>query len=215
MGANNTIVMEETLNQEKMVEEIAKRIREILEILGENPDREGLRETPLRVARALLEMTSGLRTPQPQIKTFNLSEDGISEVEDQIILVKNIGFSSLCEHHLLPIIGKVHVAYIVGQERKVAGFSKIIRIVNYYASRPQIQERLVQQIADAIMNSDIHPKGVMVIGDALHMCAYVRGVKDREASLLSVATRGLFKNNVSLRNYVFRLLETSKKTSLL
>ncbi|BFH74406.1 GTP cyclohydrolase I FolE [Sulfurisphaera javensis] len=207
--------MEETLSQEKMIEEIAKRIKEILEILGENPDREGLKETPIRVAKALIEMTSGLRTPKPQIKTFNLAEDGLSEEEDQIVLVKNIQFSSLCEHHLLPIIGKIHVAYIVGPEKKVAGFSKIIRIVNYYSSRPQIQERLVQQIADALMSSDIHPKGVMVIGDALHMCAYVRGVKDREASLLSVATRGLFKTNASLRNYVFRLLEVSKKSSLL
>lgn len=207
--------MEEALNQEKMIQEIAKRIREILEILGEDPNREGLRETPERVARALLEMTSGLRSPPPQIKIFNLAEDKKEQDEDQVVLVKNIGFSSLCEHHLLPIIGKIHVAYVVGPERKVAGFSKIIRVVNYYASRLQIQERLVQQIADAIMNSDIHPKGVMVIGDAIHMCAYVRGVKDREASLLSVATRGVFKTNASLRNYVFRLLEVSKKTSLL
>ena len=207
--------MEETLNQEKIVEEIAKRVREILELLGEDPEREGLRETPVRVAKALLEMTSGLRTPQPQIKIFNLAEDGLTEDEDQIVLVRNIGFSSLCEHHLLPIVGKIHVAYIVGEERKVAGFSKIIRITNYYSARPQIQERLVQQIADAIMNSDIHPKGVMVIGDAIHMCSYVRGVKDREASLLSIATRGSFKNNASLRNYVFRLLEISKKSSLL
>jgi len=184
-------------------------------LLGEDPEREGLRETPIRVAKALLEMTSGLRTHQPQIKIFNLAEDGITEDEDQVILVRNIGFSSLCEHHLLPIIGKIHVAYIVGEERKVAGFSKIIRIANYYSARPQIQERLVQQIADAIMTSDIHPKGVMVIGDAIHMCSYVRGVKDREASLLSIATRGSFKTSASLRNYVFRLLEISKKSSLL
>lgn len=207
--------MEETLNQEKTIEEIAKRVKEILELLGEDPEREGLRETPIRVAKALLEMTSGLRTHQPQIKIFNLAEDEITEDEDQVILVRNIGFSSLCEHHLLPIIGKIHVAYIVGEERKVAGFSKIIRIANYYSARPQIQERLVQQIADAIMNSDIHPKGVMVIGDAIHMCSYVRGVKDREASLLSIATRGSFKTSASLRNHVFRLLEISKKSSLL
>lgn len=207
--------MEETLNQEKLVQQIAKRIREILELLGEDPDREGLRETPERVARALLEMTEGLRTPQPQIKIFSLAEDGVSEDEDQIVLIRNISFSSLCEHHLLPILGKIHVAYVVGHERKVAGFSKIIRITNYYSARPQIQERLVQQIADAVMNSDIHPKGVMVIGDALHMCSYVRGVKDREASLLSVATRGVFKSSASLRNHVYRLLEVSKKSSLL
>jgi len=207
--------MEETLSQERLIEEIAKRIKEILELLGENPEREGLKETPIRVAKALLEMTSGLRTSQPQIKVFNLAEDGKIEEEDQIVLVRNIGFSSLCEHHLLPFIGKIHVAYVVGKEGKVAGFSKIIRVVNYYSARPQIQERLVQQIADAIMNSDVNPKGVMVIGQAIHMCSYVRGVKDREADLVSVATRGVFKTNPSLKNYVFRLLEISKKSSLL
>ena len=207
--------MEKTLSQEKLIEEIAKRVKEILELLGENPEREGLRETPRRVAKALLEMTEGLRTSQPQIKVFKLAENGMSEDEDQIVLLKDIGFSSLCEHHLLPFIGKIHVAYIVGKERKVAGFSKIIRLVNYYSARLQLQERLVQQIADAIMNSDVHPKGVMVIGQAIHTCAYVRGVKDREAILVSIATRGAFKTSQSLRNYVFRLLEISKKSNLL
>ncbi|MEM4746030.1 MAG: GTP cyclohydrolase I FolE, partial [Metallosphaera sp.] len=130
---------------------------------------------------------------------------------DQIVLASDIQFSSLCEHHLLPFVGKIHVAYVIGEEKKVAGFSKIIRIVNYYASKPQIQERLVSEIADAIMNSDLQPRGVMVIGDAIHMCSYVRGVKDKEARLLSVASRGLFKTNRSLRNNVFRMLEISNK----
>lgn len=208
--------MEQTeINNQKLIEEIAKRIREILELLGENPEREGLRETPERVARALLEMTSGLRTPAPQMKVFNLNEDGIKYEENQIVIVRDINFSSLCEHHMLPIIGKIHVAYVVGDEGKVAGFSKIIRIVNYYASRFQIQERLVEQVAEAIMNSDIKPKGVMVIGNALHMCSYVRGVKDREAKLVSVAYRGIFKSNKSLRNHVFRLLDNTNKVNLL
>ncbi|TRM80206.1 GTP cyclohydrolase I FolE [Sulfolobus sp. A20-N-F6] len=194
---------------------MAKRIREILELLGENPEREGLRETPERVAKALLEMTNGLRQSPPKIKVFNLSEEDSRNHEDQIIIVRDINFSSLCEHHMLPIIGKINVAYIVGDEGKVAGFSKIIRIVNYYASRLQIQERLVEQVADAIMNSDIKPKGVMVIGDALHMCSYVRGVKDREANLVSVAYRGLFKTNRSLRNHVLRILDNTNKVNLL
>jgi len=208
--------MEQTeINNQKLIEEIAKRIREILELLGENPEREGLRETPERVARALLEMTSGLRTAAPQMKVFNLNEDGIKYEENQIVIVRDINFSSLCEHHMLPIIGKIHVAYVVGDEGKVAGFSKIIRIVNYYASKFQIQERLVEQVAEAIMNSDIKPKGVMVIGNALHMCSYVRGVKDREAKLVSVAYRGIFKSNKSLRNHVFRLLDNTNKVNLL
>ncbi|MEM3306094.1 MAG: GTP cyclohydrolase I FolE [Saccharolobus sp.] len=208
--------MEKTeLREQELIEEIAKRVREILELIGENPDREGLKGTPERVAKALLEMTSGLRTEQPNIKIFNINEDGKKYEEDQIVVVRDINFSSLCEHHMLPIIGKIHVAYIVGNEGRIAGFSKIIRLVNYYASRPQVQERLVEQIAEALMNSDIEPKGVMVIGNALHMCSYVRGVKDREANLVSIAYRGLLKTNKALRNQVFRLLDSSKKTSLL
>ena len=208
--------MEKTeLREQKLIEEIAKRVREILELIGENPDREGLKGTPERVAKALLEMTSGLRTEPPNIKIFNINEDGKKYEEDQIVVVRDINFSSLCEHHMLPIIGKIHVAYIVGNEGRIAGFSKIIRLVNYYASRPQVQERLVEQIAEALMNSDIKPKGVMVIGNALHMCSYVRGVKDREANLVSIAYRGLLKTNKALRNQVFRLLDSSKKTSLL
>ncbi|MEM3939863.1 MAG: GTP cyclohydrolase I FolE [Saccharolobus sp.] len=208
--------MEKTeLREQELIEEIAKRVREILELIGENPDREGLKGTPERVAKALLEMTSGLRTEQPNIKIFNINEDGKKYEEDQIVLVRDINFSSLCEHHMLPIIGKIHVAYIVGNEGRIAGFSKIIRLVNYYASRPQVQERLVEQIAEALMNSDIKPKGVMVIGNALHMCSYVRGVKDKEANLVSIAYRGLLKTNKALRNQVFRLLDSSKKTSLL
>ncbi|AWS00063.1 GTP cyclohydrolase I [Metallosphaera hakonensis] len=206
--------METSLSKEKLEEEIAKRVREILELLGENPDREGLAETPNRVARAFLEMTSALRTTQPEIKVFNLGEDGAYYEEDQIVLASDIQFSSLCEHHLLPFIGKIHVAYVVGDERKVAGFSKIIRTVNFYASKPQIQERLVSEIADAIMQSDLNPKGVMVVGDAIHMCSYVRGVKDKEAKLLSVATRGVFKSNRGLRNYVFKMLEISSKKGM-
>ncbi len=203
--------METSISKEKLEEEIARRVREILELLGENPDREGLLDTPSRVARAFIEMTSGLRTPQPEIKAFRISENGDeSAVEDQVVLASDIQFSSLCEHHLLPFVGRIHIAYVVGKEGKVAGFSKLIRLVNYYASKPQIQERLVEEIADALMASEVAPKGVMVIGDAIHMCAYVRGVKDKEAKLVSTAMRGVFKNNRSLRNHVFRLLEISK-----
>ncbi|MEM4046266.1 MAG: GTP cyclohydrolase I [Metallosphaera sp.] len=203
--------METSLSKEKLEEEIAKRVREILKLLGEDPNREGLVETPHRVARAFLEMTSALRNSQPELKVFNLEANGTEYEQDQIVLASDIQFSSLCEHHLLPFVGKIHVAYVIGEEKKVAGFSKIIRIVNYYASKPQIQERLVSEIADAIMNSDLQPRGVMVIGDAIHMCSYVRGVKDKEARLLSVASRGLFKTNRSLRNNVFRMLEISNK----
>ncbi|BBG23926.1 GTP cyclohydrolase 1 [Sulfuracidifex tepidarius] len=208
--------MEKIEYKEKAIEEISVRVKEILELLGEDVNREGLRETPTRVAKALYEMTSGLRTEPPEIKVFKLSETGDVEYEeDQLIVAKDVGFSSLCEHHLLPFIGKVHIAYVVGKGGKVAGFSKLIRITNYYASRPQIQERLVSQIADALMNSDVEPKGVLVIGSGVHMCSFVRGVKDREANLVSIATRGVLKTNRSLRNQAMRLIESSTKQNLL
>ncbi len=208
--------MEKIEYKEKAIEEISIRVKEILELLGEDVNREGLRETPTRVAKALYEMTSGLRTDPPEIKVFKLSEAGDVEYEeDQLIVAKDVGFSSLCEHHLLPFIGKVHIAYVVGKGGKVAGFSKLIRITNYYASRPQIQERLISQIADALMNSDVEPKGVLVIGSGVHMCSFVRGVKDREANLVSIATRGVLKTNRSLRNQAMRLIESSTKQNLL
>ncbi|MCY0850023.1 GTP cyclohydrolase I [Sulfuracidifex metallicus] len=209
--------MEKIRYEEKAIEEISRHVKEILELLGEDTNREGLRETPTRVAKALYEMTSGLRTDPPEIKVFKLSEgeeEGEYE-EDQLIVAKDIGFSSLCEHHLLPFIGKIHVAYVVGKGGRVAGFSKIIRITNYYASRPQIQERLVSQIADALMNSEVEPKGVLVVGSGIHMCSFVRGVKDREANLVSIATRGVLKTNRSLRNQAMRLIESSTKQNLL
>ncbi|EZQ06890.1 MULTISPECIES: GTP cyclohydrolase I [Acidianus] len=207
--------METSINQENVVSEIAKRVKEILSLLGEDTEREGLKETPERVARALIEMTSGLRASPPHIKVFS-SNDVNAQIEQNgsIVVIRDIQFSSLCEHHLLPFFGKIHVAYVVNDEGKVAGFSKIIRIVNYYSARPQIQERLVSQIADAIMSSEINPKGVMVIGNGIHTCAYVRGVKDKEAKLVSLATRGIFKNNRAMINYVFRILDVSSKNNI-
>ena len=195
-------------------EQIAYHVKEILRLLGENPDREGLVETPMRVARALLEMTSALRTEAPPMKVFRISEEGRHSSEGELVLVKNITVSTLCEHHLLPVIGKIHLAYVVGEEGKVAGFSKIIRLVNYFASKPQLQERLAAEIADAFMNSDVRPKGVMVVIHALHMCSYVRGVKDKEASLVSIVTRGVFDTDKSLKNQVLRLINVGDKKNL-
>ncbi len=109
----------------------------------------------------------------------------------------------------------MHIAYVIGDEGKVAGFSKIIRLVNYFASKPQLQERLVTEVADALMNSDVKPKGVMVIANAIHMCSYVRGVKDKEATLMSIATRGVFEKDRRLKNYVFRMLSMEGKKELI
>ncbi|MCQ4349845.1 MAG: GTP cyclohydrolase I [Sulfolobales archaeon] len=205
----------ETETSETLEEKIAYHVKEILKLLGEDVEREGLRETPKRVARALLEMTSALRTKMPYVKVFKISEDGVVRDPNQIVLVRNVSFTTLCEHHFLPVIGKMHVAYVVGDEGKVAGFSKIIRLVNYFASKPQLQERLVSEVADALMNSDVKPKGVLVVSNAIHMCTYVRGVKDKEATLMSIATRGVFVKDNRLKSYVLRMLTMESKKELI
>ncbi|MGC9106045.1 MAG: GTP cyclohydrolase I [Thermoprotei archaeon] len=205
-----------TLEAETEIQEkIAYHVREILKLLGEDPEREGLKETPNRVARALLEMTSALRTEMPPMKVFRISERDVIKDPNQIVVIRSVSFSTLCEHHLLPVVGKMHIAYVIGDEGKVAGFSKIIRLVNYFASKPQLQERLVTEVADALMNSDVKPKGVMVIANAIHMCSYVRGVKDKEATLMSIATRGVFEKDRRLKNYVFRMLSMEGKKELI
>ena len=205
----------ETETSETLEERIAYHVKEILKLLGEDVEREGLRETPKRVARALLEMTSALRTKMPYVKVFKISEDGVVRDPNQIVLVRNVSFTTLCEHHFLPVIGKMHVAYVVGDEGKVAGFSKIIRLVNYFASKPQLQERLVSEVADALMNSDVKPKGVLVVSNAIHMCTYARGVKDKEATLMSIATRGVFVKDNRLKSYVLRMLTMESKKELI
>jgi GTP cyclohydrolase I len=211
MGLVLGVLMEQPqLDEHEVTQSIAKKVREILELLGEDPNREGLAETPNRVARALLEMTEGMRTEMPEVKVFSLRENDGIYGEDEIVVARNINFSSLCEHHVLPFFGKVDVAYVVGKEGYVAGFSKLSRLVNYFSSRLQLQERLANQVADAIMNSDVKPKGVMVIIRGIHMCAYVRGVKDRESDLVTMVTRGLMKTSSSTRNQAFRLLESQK-----
>jgi len=118
-------------------------------------------------------MTSSLRTERPEVKVFSLKEEGEIREKGQLVIGKNIRFTSICEHHLLPFLGRISIAYVVGSSNTVAGFSKLVRLVNYYSSRPQIQERLVQQIADSLMESDLKPAGVLVHGEAVHMCVHV------------------------------------------
>ncbi len=200
---------------QEISQQIAMHVKEILRLLGEDPEREGLRETPQRVAKALLEITHGLRMERPVMKIFDIAEKDGKYSENQLIILRDISLRSLCEHHLLPIIGKVHVAYIVGSSGKVAGLSKIIRLVDYYASRPQLQERLTEEIAEAIMNSDVKPKGVFVAVYGIHMCTYLRGVKDETSRLLTMAYKGEFETNVELRNSVIKILNLNKKENLL
>ncbi len=177
---------------------IEKAVREILIAIGENPDREGLLKTPNRVARAYSEMMSGLfEDPRIHLKTV------FRERYDEVVLLRNIEFNSLCEHHLLPFTGRAHVAYI--PEGKVVGLSKLARLVEGYARRPQVQERLTTQIADALME-ELSPAGAACVIEASHTCMSLRGVKKHGAVMVTSALRGIFKDNAATRQEVLALI---------
>jgi GTP cyclohydrolase I len=176
-------------------------VRTLLEYIGEDPDRAGLRETPARVAKSLLEMTEGLRLdPAKHLKKVFSLDDTDTDITtyDQMILSKNIPVSSLCEHHLLPFVGVAHVAYIPNVEaRQVVGLSKLARLVEGFAMRPQVQERLTQQVADAI-NQSLQPLGVAVSIEAKHSCQQLRGVR-KNGSMVTSAMLGVFKTDDKAR----------------
>jgi len=163
---------------------IRAAVRELLVAVGEDPDREGLRETPDRVARMYAEVFAGLHL-DPAVhlkKTF-------TQKHDEMVLVKDIEFASCCEHHLLPFIGKAHIAYL--PDGKVVGLSKLARVVDAVAKRPQVQERMTEEIADLIMN-ELHPRGVGVIVEASHSCMTIRGVRKPGAMTITSSMRGGF-----------------------
>src|SRR5438445_102294 len=168
-------------------ERIVAAVREILTAVGEDPDREGLRETPERVARMYAEMFSGLRSDPraPLRKTF-------TEKYDEMVLVKDIGFESMCEHHLLPFLGKAHVAYL--PNGKIVGLSKLARVVEILARRPQVQERMTEEIADLLMD-ELDARGVAVILEAAHTCMAIRGVRKANSICTTSAMRGGFKDH--------------------
>ena len=180
-------------------EKIQQDVRLILEGVGENPEREGLLETPERVARMYEEIFSGLQTDAKEHLAKRFSADN-----NEMVLEKDIVFYSTCEHHLMPFFGKAHVAYIPSGD--VVGLSKIARTVEVYARRPQIQEQLTAQIADAI-NDELHPLGVMVMIEAEHTCMTMRGVKKPGSKTLTYVTRGLFEEDVQLQDKFFRLVK--------
>jgi GTP cyclohydrolase I len=169
--------------------------------VGENPDREGLLKTPQRVKKAYEFIFGGYKEDPKEI----LSSALFTSSNDEMVLLKDIEFYSTCEHHLLPIIGRVHVAYI--PDGKVVGLSKIPRVVNVFARRMQIQEQLTEQIADAIM-STIKPKGVAVVIQARHMCMEMRGVEKINSTTTSSALRGLFKKDEKTRSEFFSLINS-------
>lgn len=182
-------------------EEFEQAVTKVLELLGEDPKREGLLKTPSRVAKALKFLTEGYDQDPKEI----LGEALFSTSNDEMVLVRDIEFYSMCEHHMLPIIGRVHVAYI--PNGKVVGLSKIPRIVNVYARRLQIQEQMTEQIADAILET-IQPKGVAVVVHARHMCMEMRGVQKINSTTVSSALRGLFKSDERTRSEFYNLINT-------
>lgn len=182
------------------VKRIEAAVREILIGIGEDPDRDGLLETPARVGRMYLEICGGLQeNPDEHLrKTFDVEHD-------EFILVKDIPMYSLCEHHLLPFIGMAHVGYIPNPGGKITGLSKFGRLVDGYARRPQVQERLTGQICEAIVN-ELQPRGVIVVIEAEHLCMSMRGVQKAGATTVTSSVRGLFRENAASRSEAMRLI---------
>ncbi|MBI2702284.1 MULTISPECIES: GTP cyclohydrolase I FolE [Mycobacterium] len=168
-------------------------VRELLIALGEDPDRHGLRDTPARVVRAYREIFAGLYTEPTSVLNAMFDEN-----HDELVLVKGIPMYSTCEHHLVAFHGVAHVGYIPGVDGRVTGLSKIARLVDLYAKRPQVQERLTSQIADALVNK-LDPRGVIVVVEAEHLCMAMRGVRKPGATTTTSAVRGQFKTDAASR----------------
>ncbi len=180
-------------------ERIKKAVREILEAIGEDPTREGLVGTPERVANMYKELFSGIsEEPSKHLKTY------FRERYDEIVILRDIPFHSICEHHLMPFIGKAHIAYL--PSGKVIGVSKLARVIETLSHRLQVQERLTTQVADLLMEY-LKPKGVAVVMIAQHTCMTIRGVKKPGSLMITSALRGIFKNNLASRTEILSLLK--------
>lgn len=185
------------------LKKIEKGVRFILEGIGEDPDRAGLKDTPRRVARMYEEIFAGLKTPSEEILKYIEGES-----HDEMVLLKDIPFYSVCEHHLLPFIGRAHVAYIPSGG-KIVGLSELVKAIEILAKRPQVQERLTTQLADLIMDR-LKPKGAMVIIDAEHLCMSMRGVKKPGSRTVTSAVRGIFRTKQSTREELLELIKSKQ-----
>jgi len=184
-------------------ERAAAAVRELLIAIGEDPEREGLRDTPVRVARAYAELTAGLRQSPSDVltTTFDLGHD-------EMVLVRDIELWSMCEHHLVPFTGVAHVGYIPSETGKITGLSKLARLVDVYAKRPQVQERLTTQIADALV-AGLDARGVIVVLEAEHLCMTMRGVRKAGARTITSAVRGQM-HNAATRSEAMALINSNK-----
>ena len=184
-------------------ERAAAAVRELLIAIGEDPEREGLRDTPARVARAYAELTAGLRQAPADVltTTFDIGHD-------EMVLVRDIELWSMCEHHLVPFTGVAHVGYIPSETGKITGLSKLARVVDVYAKRPQVQERLTTQIADALVTG-LEARGVIVVIEAEHLCMTMRGVRKAGARTITSAVRGVM-HNAATRSEAMALITSHK-----
>jgi GTP cyclohydrolase I len=172
---------------------IEAAVREILIAIGEDPDRDGLQRTPARVAQAYAELFAGLRVDPAQVLTTSFEAD-----HEELVLVRDIEVMSLCEHHLLPFHGVAHIGYIPGVDGRITGLSKLARLVEVYARRPQVQERLTSQIADLLMEQ-LKPRGVIAVLECEHMCMTMRGIKKGGARTITSAVRGSLRDDAKTR----------------
>ena len=178
-------------------------VRELLIAMGEDPEREGLRDTPARVARAYAELTAGLRQRPEDVltTTFDIGHD-------EMVLVRDMELWSMCEHHLVPFTGVAHVGYIPAETGKITGLSKLARVVDVFAKRPQVQERLTTQVADALMEI-LEPRGVIVVIEAEHLCMTMRGVRKAGARTITSAVRGIM-HNAATRSEAMALIHSRR-----
>ncbi|MDW5325547.1 GTP cyclohydrolase I FolE [Plantactinospora sp. KLBMP9567] len=184
---------------------IEKAVREILIAVGEDPDRDGLRQTPARVARAYAELFAGLRVDPAQVLSTTFEAN-----HEELILVRDIDVMSLCEHHLLPFRGSAHIGYIPGENGRITGLSKLARLVEVYARRPQVQERLTSQIADLLMTR-LEPRGVIVVLECEHMCMAMRGIQKAGARTITSAVRGLLQRDAKSRAEAMALILSANR----
>ena len=201
------LLEESDLEKSQYNGQVAYLTRDLLLAVGEDPEREGLQRTPERVARMYEELLAGYRTDPVAMVNGAIFESDYKN----IVLVRDIEFYSLCEHHMLPFTGKAHVAYI--PNGKIIGLSKIPRLVEMYARRLQVQERMTQQIGEAL-EEILHPRGVAVIVEGAHMCAMMRGVKQAEASMVTSAMLGIFESDSKLRDELQSHLDRGKSRLL-
>jgi GTP cyclohydrolase IA len=180
---------------------IEKAVREILLALGEDPERDGLIDTPARVARAYAEQFAGLRQRPEDVLTKVFDAD-----HDEVVLVRDIELYSTCEHHLVPFFGVAHIGYIPNEKGQITGLSKLARLVDLYARRPQVQERMTSQIANAL-ESVLEPRGVIVVIEAEHLCMSMRGVRKPGARTVTSAVRGVFRDSARTRAEAMSLIQ--------